>query len=132
MADLCAIRSGREASKRQISSVLWNMPEQVGARPDHLVSVAGVDTQTQAQVDGFVKLGVLDLLEQGDRFRQWICGLCDSRACFRNIFADLCHSSLVSHRICQPRFAGNPRLAAEATLFRAGRTLEQVQMPWCL
>jgi hypothetical protein len=33
MADQCAIRSGREVSKRQISSVLWNLgdrPEQVG------------------------------------------------------------------------------------------------------
>jgi hypothetical protein len=27
MADQCAIRSGRDASKRQISSALWNLPE---------------------------------------------------------------------------------------------------------
>jgi hypothetical protein len=34
MADQCAIRSGREASKRQISSVLWNLP---GDRPEQWV-----------------------------------------------------------------------------------------------
>jgi len=44
MADQCAIRSEWDASKRQISSVLWNLPgdrpEEVGGPSGHLVSVA--------------------------------------------------------------------------------------------
>jgi hypothetical protein len=36
-----------------------------------------------------------------------------------HILAAFSHSSLVSHRFCQLRFAKNPRLAAEATFFRA-------------
>ena len=37
---------------------------------NHLIGMAGINTQTHGQIDGFVKLDILNLLEQDDRFRQ--------------------------------------------------------------
>jgi hypothetical protein len=35
---------------------------------DHLVGMFGIDAQPQVQLDGFVELGELDLLDKGNGF----------------------------------------------------------------
>jgi len=52
---------------------------------DHLVSVARVNTEAEGQVDGLVELGVLRLLEQGDRIGQGVGASFNKRARLRNI-----------------------------------------------
>ena len=91
----------------------------------HLVGMARIDTQAHGQIDCLIKLGVLDLLEQAHGFGQRIRRLGHSRARLHNILADFCHSSLVSHRSCQPRFAGSPaQTGNQRNVARSGQELK--------
>ena len=69
-------------------------------RANHLVRVARVHTKTQRDVDVFVELRVLDLLQEGDRVGQGVGAGLNSRARLCQILRKLtCHTSfLVSHR----------------------------------
>jgi len=63
-----------------------------------LIGVAGIDTQAQRQIDGFIELRVFDILQEADSVCQRIGRLRDSRPRLRNILAEFSHPSLVSHR----------------------------------
>jgi hypothetical protein len=61
---------------------------------DHLVVVAWVDSEAKGQVDGLVELGVLGLLEKGNRIIERIGTRLNKRARLRNILGrSLCHVS---------------------------------------
>jgi len=65
----------------------------------HLVGMFGVDTETQCQIDGLIKLGELNLLEERHRVFQRVGPGLYSGARLRHILAQLhSHLSLVSHR----------------------------------
>ena len=100
---------------------------------DHLVGVTRVDAQTHGQIDGFVELGELDLLEQLDSLRERIRRLGDSSARLHNILANFfCHSFLVSHRFCQSRWPGHLGVCRTGNVLTPPHgTLDQAQKPWC-
>ena len=54
----------------------------------HLVSMARIDPQTHGQVDGLVKLGVLDLLEQAHGFGSGYAGLVTAARAFTIFLLD--------------------------------------------
>jgi len=58
----------------------------------------GVDAETHGQIDGFVEFGILGFLEERNCVRKDIRAGLNERAGLRQIFGDLSHSSLVSHR----------------------------------